>query len=139
MAAAHPGEPGKTAALVAEVEAHRAEISFDFRHLFHLPISELGEGISWAEAVDLVEQLAQHPGSHYWSALRGFTEPTSWSDVSGRLQATAVMNMLREKGSAPIELPMPFDRPGENADVTPEERDVLVEYARATAPFPLDD
>lgn len=138
MEAADQCEPGKTAALVAEVEAHRAELTFDFRHLLGASITAIGDSLSWCEAVDLVEQMGQHPGSHYWSARNGFTRVTDWGELASMLTAQTVMNLTREKGSDPVRLPLPIPDPADTT-VTPEERDELVAYARATAPFPLDD
>ena len=138
MEAAHQREPGKTAALVAEVEASRAELAFDFRHLLGISITDIGGQIPWDEAVDLVEQLGRHPGSHYWSSKQGFTRVTDWIELSSMLTAQTAMNLTREKGSEPVRLPIPVRDPAEVV-IDPEERDELVAYARATAPFPLDD
>lgn len=138
MEAAHEGVAGKTAWLVAEVGHYRAELTFDFRHELGMPLAEVGESIPWAEAVLLVEQLGERPGTHYWSARHGFTAPTTYGELAVILQAQAVINLLRPKGSDPVKLPIPL-APDEVETVTPEERKELVEYARATAPFPLDD
>ena len=139
MEAAHAGEPGKTAALVAEVEAHRAELAYDFRHHLHVPLSEIGDGIPWDEACDLVAELGRQPGTHYWSVRNGFTRPTDWVELSGMLTAQRVINLTRGKDDEPIRLPIPIPDPNDNSDVTPERRDELVAYARDTAPFSLDD
>ena len=139
MEAAHQGELGKTAGLVAEIEARRAELTFDFRHLFHIRLSDIGDAVSWAEAVDLVAELGNHPGSHYWSSVNGFTGPTTLGEIATIFQAQAVLNMFRPKGTDPVRLPSAMREPDATPDVTPEERDELVAYAMATAPFPLDD
>lgn len=139
MEEAHAGKPGKTCWLVAEVEAYRAELTFDFRHLFQARLADIGEAIPWDEAVALVEQLAEHPGSHYWSKLHGFTRATDWAEISAMLTAQRVINFTNDRNAEPIKLPIPIRDPDDNSDVTPERRDELVEYARATAPFPLDD
>lgn len=139
MEAADAGLPGKIAALAAKVETFRAELSFDFRREFGMPLAEIGEGIPWAEAVDLVDELGNHPGSHYWSALHGMTSPTTYGELASILHATRFINLYRPEGVEPVQLPGPFPDRRTEADVTPEERDELVAYARATAPFSLDD
>ena len=55
------------------------------------------------------------------------------------LTAQRVINFTNDRNAEPIKLPIPIRDPDDNSDVTPERRDELVEYARATAPFPLDD
>lgn len=140
MEAAHAGVAGKIASLAATVKTYRAELTFDFRHEFGVPLSSIGEGIPWPEAIDLIDELGNHPGSHYWSALHGMSAPTTYGEIASILHAQRVINLYRPEGVDAVELPGPFpEREAANADVTPEERDDLVEYARATAPFPLDD
>lgn len=51
----------------------------------------------------------------------------------------AVLNMFRPKESEPTRIPLPWEPPEEQPDVTQPERDQLIEYARNTAPFSLDD
>lgn len=104
-----------------------------------MPLSEVGESISWVEACDLVDQMGRRPGTHYWSALHGFTAPTTYQELATVLHAQGFLNRYRPEGSDPVRLPMPFLDSAQDAGVTPEERDELVEYARATAPFSLDD
>lgn len=140
MEAADAGGAGKIAALAATVKTYRAELSFDFRHEFGMPLSDIGEGIPWPEAIDLIDELGNHPGSHYWSAINGMASPTTYGEIASILHATRMINLYRPDGAEPVQLPGPFpDRGAQEADVTPEERDELVEYARATAPFSLDD
>ena len=139
MEAAHPALTGKIARLAAEVKTYRAELTFDFRHQFGLPLAEIGESIPWVEAVDLIDELGNHPGSHYWSALNGMESPTTLGELATIIHATRVLNLYRPEGTDPVRLPSPIPEPSAEADVTPEERDELVAYARATAPFSLDD
>lgn len=95
--------------------------------------------MSWSEAIDLVSQLGQRPGTHYWSKRNGFTRVTDWVELSAMLTAQRLVNFTNPKGADPLKLPLPIADPNDNSDVTPERRDELVAYARATAPFSLDD
>lgn len=105
-----------------------------------MPLTEIGEGIPWPEAIDLVDELGNHPGSHYWSALHGFTSPTTFGELATILHAQRMINLHRPEHTEPVRLPSPFPDSAElEAEVTPEERDELIAYARATAPFSLDD
>jgi len=102
-----------------------------------MPLSELGVGIPWGEAADLIAELMRETGSHLYADLAGLHLAASQADFAAILHAEWFMNMNRDKDELPepIELPAPFTRRPEIAPVTPEEYDRAAEYLAAHSAF----
>lgn len=95
---------------------------YDFRHRFHLPLSQVGEEIPWDEAVDLVEQLQLDMGSRLFMSMMGWSYPMSRADFAGAVLTSRVANALQAQDAKPFpwEWPWPDTPPADAA--TDEER-----------------
>lgn len=125
---------GGSAGLLDLIEEHRAEFTFDFRRYFRLSLSDIGETITYGEAILLVFELRRESGSHTHMRMHGFTETMSLSQFTDMLLTQSFMNLLRGKNAQPIKLPIPWDAPDPNADVTPEQRaDLEAQLERRSA------
>lgn len=58
-------------------DSHPAEIRADFRSRFNISFDDVGESISWIEAVYLVSVLMRDPTSWLQSAYAGWKYPVS--------------------------------------------------------------
>lgn len=131
------GPPGGTAALLAFVEEHRAALRFDFRHLLHVPLSEVGGSVSYGETLDLIVELLKETGSHLVAELAGMTRPLSWADLSVITLTEAYLNAHRDpkKQPKPVQLFDLWEKQDPNADVTPERRRELEEQLERRSAF----
>lgn len=130
------GPPGGTVALLEFIEEHRPALTWDFRRYLQIPLSELGESISWGEAAHLLAELARETGSHLYADLVDFRFAASQADFASILLAETVMNTLRPADSEPTELPAPFLRRPEAEPVTPEEYARAATYLAQHSAFP---
>jgi hypothetical protein len=67
--------------LTGLIEDHRAALAADFRQQFGISIYEIGESVSYAEAVDLVRALSNDPQTHLFADLAGWQYPYSRTDL----------------------------------------------------------
>lgn len=137
MAGEERGPPGGTAALLAFVEEHRAALRFDFRHYLHIPLGELGESVSFGEALDLMVELLKETGSHVVAELSGLARPMSWADMAMVVLAEAYLNAHRDpkKQPKPVTLFELWEKRDPNADVTAERRAELEEQLERRSAF----
>lgn len=59
------------------IEEHPAELTFDFRTKFQLSIHDIGDRITWLEAVYLVAVLLRDPTSWLQAVHAGWKHPVS--------------------------------------------------------------
>lgn len=59
------------------IEGHRPAFEYDWRSRFHLPLSIVGDGMSWGECLRLTVVLAGDPSSHVGAALAGWPHPVT--------------------------------------------------------------
>jgi hypothetical protein len=120
------GTPGRlhggSAALLELIEEHRPELTFDFRRYFGLSLRDIGESITYGEALHLVFELRKESGSHTHMARWHLSETASLADLATIRHAEWYMNGHKKENTPEIELPRPWQAPDPNADVTPERR-----------------
>lgn len=131
------GAPGGTFALLAFVEEHRTALRFDFRHLLHLSLDDIGVSVSFGEALDLVIGVLKETGSHVVAELVGLTRPLSWADMSVIVLTETYLNAHRDRKKAPkpITLFELWEKKDPNADVTPERRRELEQQLERRSAF----
>jgi hypothetical protein len=120
------GHTGGSAALLAFVAEHERALTYDFRHRFQMPLSDIGSRIPFGEAIFLVEGLMREPSSHLAMTLRGWEWAAGFDDVALITLAEWYTNAHRDTKAAPD--PFRFPRPWpdvDRVDVTAEERAVL--------------
>jgi len=90
--------------LVELIDEHQGPFEYDWRTRFHLPLSVVGESMSWGEARRLVTQLCLDPSSHVAAALLGWSYPVSheWLVGVSVRQLTAAAHF---KDPAPYPVP----------------------------------
>lgn len=73
---------------------------------------DIGAGVRFGEAIDLVSRLANTPGTHLHAELNDWGWPATLAEVSQILHAQAFMNANRDtkEHPQPFELPMPWDK-----------------------------
>jgi hypothetical protein len=59
------------------IVAHRGAFEYDWRTYFHLPLTVVGESMSWGEAVRMTQILTADPGSQVFVALNAWPHPAS--------------------------------------------------------------
>ncbi len=79
-------------------------MTHDFR-LLGVSVEDIGEGLSWREAIDLAVSLAGSFGSHVHAALVGWAWPATWSDIL----AVQQLSLLRSALGVTGKIPTPWD------------------------------
>lgn len=134
MAREAAGRHGGSAALLELIEEHEHALTFDFRRYFQKPLSEIGRSVPYGEAWLLILGLLRETGSHMHMERHGFTETMSLADFATIRHAEWYMNVHRKKNSPQIELPIAWQPPDPNADVTPERRaELAAQLSRRSA------
>ena len=89
-----------------------------------MPLSSIGEEITYGEAIHLVSGLMRETGSHLVMSLREWDWAASNADIAAITHAEWYMNVHRDTKASkePIKLPRPWSEKDPNADVTAEER-----------------
>lgn len=68
---------GGTLRLLELIEAHPAEITYDFRSRFQIGLEEIGDRISYLEAIYLASVLLRDPSSWLQAAVNDWKFPVS--------------------------------------------------------------
>lgn len=103
--AAFRGEPGGIAALADAIDAHRGAFEYDWRARFHLPLTEVGESMTYGEAWRLFLLLSADPSSHVAAAMNGWSFPAS-------REALALFDLFDlQHASKAKRRPAPYQRP----------------------------
>lgn len=110
-------------------------MTYDFRRLLHLPISEVGGAVSFGEAFHLVKGLCQDQGTSTFAALHGWDYVMDMQTMfTGSLLLT-VSNMLRDEKQEPITIPWPWPDKAAVPKVSDEERAALRATLDASSAF----
>ena len=90
------------------IEEHPAELAYDLRHRFSVPITEVGHELQLLEAVLLVSVLLRDPSSWTSAAAAGWDYPVSreWIVAAHTYDLLAMVNT--GKGKRPKPYPNPF-------------------------------
>lgn len=67
--------------LAVLMHEHRGALEYDWRARFHLPLTVIGDGMGWGEAVRLVRILANDPSSQTVAAVSGWSHPFGWESI----------------------------------------------------------
>lgn len=70
-------EPGGIVALAGLIRAHRGAFEYDWRNRFHLPLTVVGDTMTWGEACRLARLLRGDPSSMLAAAIEGWDHPIS--------------------------------------------------------------
>jgi hypothetical protein len=79
-----------------------------------------------------VRILAGTPGTHTHAAEQGWDYPATWAEISAVWHTQRFLNLHRDAGSAPLQLPYPWP---DTEAVTPEERRVAEEVLERRSAF----
>lgn len=95
--------------LLELVEAHPAEIAYDFRSRFNLSYTDIGVKVGWLEAVYLVAVLMKDPSSWLQAAVSEWEFPVSreWIVAVQTFDLHAAVNSKK---------PKPYPTPWPNAN-----------------------
>lgn len=112
-------------------------MTFDFRDRFGLSVDNIGDSITFGEAVDLVAELRDQPGSRTHASSAGWSWPATIADIATILHAESFINVHRDRKVTrePIRLPRPWSEKPAAAEVTAEERAQLRARLVASSPF----
>ncbi|MHA3682782.1 hypothetical protein ACXR2W_00775 [Leucobacter sp. HY1908] len=103
-----------------------AALRYDFRARFGLSWDDVGESVSWADAVALVAGLLREFGSQLFSAMSGWAFTASYGELIGALHYRAFMKSAFEEGADAVPFPWSVDA-GQEV-VSAEERRIAEEY-----------
>lgn len=102
--------PGGILAVVELINNHRPAFTYDFRSRFSLSPDDIGEKVSWADAVYLVAVLLRDPSSWLQTSVNKWSHPVSyeWAVHAATYDMLAQVNSKRK--------PKPFPRPWPDAN-----------------------
>lgn len=93
---------------------------------------DVGDKVSWGEAIDLVEGLRTEFGTHIFTAEAGWSFPAGYGDLMAALNHRAYLQVNFESGADGVPLPWTIST-GQEV-VSAEERRIAEEYlAKHTA------
>lgn len=92
------------------ISEHPAELAYDFRTRFNLSIYDIGESVSWSEAILLISVLMRDTDSWLQSAVSGWKFPVSrqWIVTAHLWDLLANINSKKK--------PKPYPTPWPDAD-----------------------
>lgn len=137
-------EPGGIAALLELIEEHRGALEYDWRARFHLPLTVIGESMTFGEALRLIKLLRADTTSQIAAACEGWDFPTTREHLAilDLFDINVLANSDPKKGKPKPHSgrPMKIDdrmksRRGNAAGRSPEQvRAILAEYGHGVAP-----
>lgn len=98
-------------------------------------MDDIGNGLSFGEAIALVTELQKDQGSRLHASIAGWKYPMSRSEFYLAGMFSRAINRDLEEGSKPFELEWPWPEVKAIADVTDEERAELKASLRARSAF----
>lgn len=100
-------------ALAELIDAQRGPLEYDWRSRFHLPLSVIGDAMTWGEAVRLVRVLRSDPSSALSAAVEGW-------DYGMTRESLLLLDLFDlEHAKAGVKNPKPhWMRPGKPQDRT---------------------
>lgn len=93
-------------------EKHPGEIRADFRTLYNISFDDVGNGVSWLEAIYLVSMLMRNPQSWLQSAVNGWKYPVD----NSYMMLAETYDLLARVNSK--NKPKPIPRPWPSKDKT---------------------
>lgn len=109
------GAPGKIRAVLRLIEDYPAEIAYDWRSRFSLPIESVFDGrMGFEEAWMLIQRLIIDPSSHLGAAHAGWKYPLSREAMilADQWDLTVAANTDKKKHGKAKTYPRPFERKG---------------------------
>ncbi len=94
------------------IEEHPAELTYDLRSRFGLSLNDIGETITYLEALYLISVLERDPSSWLQAAIHDWSQPVSreWMLVANLYDLFAAVNSKKK--------PKQYPRPWQDADTT---------------------
>lgn len=86
------------------IREHRGSVVRTLRETFGVGISDLGDGLTWGEARDLIHEAAADPGTHLGAKLAGWSYPATTRQL---LSLIAELGPKASKKLVPWVLPDP--------------------------------
>ncbi|MBW4094583.1 MAG: hypothetical protein HIU81_03910 [Acidobacteria bacterium] len=100
-----------------------------------MSVNDIGDSLSYREAVDLAEELLQEQGSHLFAAVNGWKYPMGLQPMLTAALFLTVKNALRSDHEKPADFVWPWPGGTEAPQVTAEERDRLRAQLDANSAF----
>lgn len=103
-----------------------------------MSLAELGESVTFGEALDLVDQLQLETGSHLSASVNGHQWASTWGERHMFLLNSRHLNIHRDekKHPQPIDLPAPWDEvTAPEPEPTPEELEAARARLRSVSAF----
>jgi hypothetical protein len=91
-------------AVARVIREHRGIVARTLRETFGVGISDLGDGLTWGEARDLLEEASADPGTHLGAKLAGWSYPATTRQL---LSLIAELGPNASKKLVPWVLPDP--------------------------------
>lgn len=104
MAGACRGDHGGILGLLDLIEEHRPAFEYDWRARFSCPLSEVGEGMTYGEALRLTTVLASDPASRVAASMAGWDRPASTTEL-------ALLDLYDAFMKVHFKKPKPYPRP----------------------------
>lgn len=98
-------------------------------------MEEIGQGVSFREAVHLIAGLQQDQGSHLFASLAGWSYPMSRQEMYAGVLLQTVSDALRGEKDEPLRLDWPWPDEDQAPGVSDEERAVLRAQLNASSTF----
>ena len=102
------GKPGEIDALLDLFTEHRGAFEYDWRTRFRVPLTEVGESMTWGEAWRLFELLAIDGSSQIGAAMSGWTQPATRTDLT--LRDLYDLQHRSKAKRKPEQYPRPWDK-----------------------------
>lgn len=104
------GDPPPILTLLDLFEEHRSAFEYDWRTRFHLPLDDVGHGMSWGEGWRLTHELLNDVTSHVAAAAAGWPHPITreWAVLADVYDLLARVNSERKRKPKPY--PRPWDK-----------------------------
>ncbi len=93
------------------IEEHRPAFEHDWRSRLHCPLSEVGESMTWGEAIRHTVTLSADPSSYVGAAVNGLQFPATREYLALQRLNANFMARYTERRARFTGLPDPFERP----------------------------
>lgn len=97
-------------------------------------LDDIGETVSYGEAVDLIGGLSAEAGTHTHAAVHGWAYPLSNGEIYSQLLAVAFINTHRDRKKHPQPLEASWPWPDRD-EVSPEELAHYEQMLARRSPF----
>lgn len=97
--------------LLELIEGHRSAFEYDWRTRLRLPLSQVGESMTWGEALRHTITLSADPSSHIGAAVNGLAFPATREYLALRTLNANFVARYTEKRARFRSVPDPFETP----------------------------